>query len=79
MLLENNSYPLDGRVRREAKSLDTSGYQVTVISPKLDSQAWRETIDNIAVYRYPSPPEADSLLGYFWEYGYSMVATFIIS
>jgi glycosyltransferase involved in cell wall biosynthesis len=79
MLLENNSYPLDGRVRREAKSLDAWGYQVTVISPKQKNQVYQETIDNIAVYRYPSPPEADSLLGYLWEYGYSILATFIIS
>jgi glycosyltransferase involved in cell wall biosynthesis len=79
MLLENNNYPFDGRVRREAKSLNDYGYQVTVISPKLKSQAWRENIENITVYRYPSPPEADSLVGYLWEYGYSMLATFIIS
>lgn len=79
MLLENNPYPQDGRVRREAISLVSAGYQVSVICPARSGQPRHETISDVRVYRYPAPPEANGSLGYFWEYGYSMAATFVIS
>lgn len=79
MLLENNPYPQDGRVRREATTLASAGYQVSVISPKRTGQPWREIINDIYVYRFPAPPDADGFLGYLWEYGYAMVATFVLS
>ncbi|MCB0197562.1 MAG: glycosyltransferase family 4 protein [Anaerolineae bacterium] len=81
MLLENNAYPQDGRVRREATTLIAAGYQVSVISPKdiQIEQPWREIVDEVRVYRYPMPPAANGFLGYIWEYSYSMVAMFILS
>ena len=79
MLLENNPYPQDGRVRQEAQSLTKAGYRVTVISPRASEQPWHDTIDGVRVYRFPAPPEADGLLGYLWEYGYAMMALFLIS
>lgn len=79
MLLENNPYPQDGRVRREAISLTATGYQVMVIAPKVSNQPWREICQNVLVYRFPAPPEADGFLGYLWEYGYSMIATFSLT
>jgi len=79
MLLENNSYPQDSRVRQEATSLTTAGYKVTVISPKESDQRWHEDCNNIEVYRFPAPPEANGFLGYILEYGYSIVATFFFS
>ncbi len=33
MLLENNPYPKDVRVRQEAAALVAAGYQVTVVCP----------------------------------------------
>jgi len=79
MLLENNAYPQDGRVRREARTLVGAGHQVAVIAPAHPGQAWREVIDGVRVYRYPAPPPANGLVGYLIEYGYSMVAAFILS
>ena len=79
MLLENNPYPQDARVRREARTLAEAGYQVTVISPARPGQPWRETIDGVRAYRYPSLPEASSVVGYLFEYGYSAVAMFVLS
>ena len=79
MLLENNPYPQDGRVRREANALADAGYKVMVISPKRPKQPSREVINNIHVYRYPAPAEGDGLIGYLWEYGYSMAAAFYLS
>jgi glycosyltransferase involved in cell wall biosynthesis len=79
MLLENNPYPQDNRVYQEAIALADAGYQVSVICPMAPGQPWRETLDGVHVYRFPAPPTANGFLGYLWEYGYSMVATFIIS
>ena len=79
MLLENNSYPQDFRVRHEARALTDAGYEVTVISPARPGQPWRETIDGVHVYRYPAPPEASGVMGYLFEYGYSTAAMFILS
>jgi glycosyltransferase involved in cell wall biosynthesis len=36
-------------------------------------------LDGVAVYRYPAPPEARGVVGYVWEYGYSMAAMFLLS
>ncbi len=79
MLLENSDYPGDDRVRREARTLVESGYQVTVIAPSAHGLQWRETVDGVLVYRFPEPPNANGFWGYLWEYGYSMLATFSLS
>ena len=62
MLVENNCYPRDPRVRREAEALTRAGYRVSVISPARPRQRWRETIDGVHVYRFPAPPPALSLI-----------------
>lgn len=79
MLLENNSYPEDLRVRREAQSLVAAGYEVTVISPRGRGQSWRKVIDEVSVYRYNDPSHGNGFFGYLWEYGYSLVGTFYYS
>lgn len=79
MLLENNPYPEDARVRREAAALTESGYQVAIICPASKGQPMRETVNGVRVYRYPEPRAGDGLIGYLWEYGYSMLATFWLS
>lgn len=79
MLLENNPYPNDGRVRRESLSLTHAGHTVTVIAPRGAQQAWHEVIDGVAVYRFPAPPEVSGFMGYLFEYGYAMVAMFCLS
>ncbi|MEM7031899.1 MAG: glycosyltransferase family 4 protein [Chloroflexota bacterium] len=79
MIVENNSYPGDGRVRKEAQALTSAGYQVSVISPKDPNQSWREEINGVSVFRYPAPLEADGMFGYFWEYSVSLASAFILS
>jgi glycosyltransferase involved in cell wall biosynthesis len=79
MLLENNPYPQDDRVRRESVALIEAGYHVTVICPSGAGQPWREILNGVYVYRFPAPLAANGLLGYLWEYGYSTLAMLIIS
>ena len=79
MLLENCSYKSDDRVRQEARALAAAGHQVSVICPSVRGEPWREVVDGVRVYRFPARAAANGFLGYLWEYGYSMVATLIVS
>lgn len=79
MLLENNPYPQDGRVRREAMALVMAGYAVTVIAPGAKGQRLQERVDGVRVCRYRTPPESDGALGYVLEYGYALVAAVVLS
>ena len=79
MLVENNSYPGDTRVRREALALVDAGFNVTVIAPREIGQARRDVVDGVSVYRYPEPTERDSFWGFVWEFLYSTIAAFFVS
>lgn len=72
MLLENNPYPQDGRVRREATALTEAGYSVSVICPAAAGQPRRDTVNGVAVFRYPPPRDGDGLVGYVLEYGHAL-------
>lgn len=79
MLLENDRYPQDGRVRQEAESLVQAGHSVSVIAPRGRGQQPRESIAGVRVFRFPAPREAAGFLGYLWEYLYSVIVMFAIS
>ena len=79
MLLENNGYPGDTRVRREALALVEAGFQVSVIAPTEGKQPSKEMVDGVYVHRYPAPAEYDSILGFAWEFIYSTFAAFFVS
>ena len=79
MLLENTCFPRDARVSLEAATLVNAGYHVTVISPASPDQRWHEILDGVSVYRYPGPCSGGGVLGYVWEYGISIAATFLLS
>lgn len=79
MLVENNPYPFDVRVRREALALQKEGYKVAVISPRSKGRPFHEIIDGIAVYRFPYPPQGNGLVGYVIEFGYATFAMLLVS
>ena len=79
MLLENNAFPQDRRVAAEASALTQAGHRVTVIAPALRGQPWHEVANAITIYRYAAPVSIDGILGFVWEYTYSIVASFALS
>lgn len=79
MLLENQAYPQDHRVRREAVALARAGYRVSVVCPATQAQVRHEVVDGVRVYRFRSPVPANGFLGYLWEYGYSTAMSFFLS
>jgi glycosyltransferase involved in cell wall biosynthesis len=74
MLLGNNPYPADVRVRLEAITLVRAGYDVSVLCPRSPRQERRERIDGVEVYRYRSPVQPRGALGYATEYGTATIA-----
>ncbi|HEY1855272.1 MAG TPA: glycosyltransferase family 4 protein [Solirubrobacterales bacterium] len=68
MLLENNPYPQDVRVRSEATSLAAAGHRVTVIAPRAQGQGRRETIAGVEVVRFALPESPPTVAGYVLEY-----------
>ena len=79
LLVENNTYPFDVRVRREAQSLSQAGYQVVVICPHKKGQAYYEIADEIIIYRFPYPPQGNGFWGYVLEFGYATSAILALS
>jgi glycosyltransferase involved in cell wall biosynthesis len=79
LLVENNTYPFDFRVRREAQALRDAGYQVAIIAPRGTAQPWNEHIDGISVYRFPAPPGGVGVLGYAFEFGYATLAMLLLT
>ncbi|MFM2067288.1 MAG: hypothetical protein RLZZ584_2197, partial [Pseudomonadota bacterium] len=67
LLVENNGYPRDFRVRREAHALRDAGCRVSVICPREAGQPWHELDAAVAVYRYPAAPGGRGAAGYALE------------
>jgi glycosyltransferase involved in cell wall biosynthesis len=79
LLVENNSYPFDFRVRREAHALRDAGYQVSVIAPRGPAQPWIEDVEGISVYRFPAPPGGVGIISYAFEFGYATLVMLLLT
>jgi len=78
MLVENNTYANDTRVRQEAEALAGAGHRVSVICPGSPGTPFRQTLNDVHVYSYRQPRSGRNLAGYLWEYGYSMAVTLFL-
>ena len=76
VVLENNLFPIDTRVKPHVDCLRENGYAVTVISPAAKGFAWHETIDGVRVFRFPSLMAKKSAIGYLIEFA---IATFFLT
>jgi glycosyltransferase involved in cell wall biosynthesis len=75
MLLENNPYPQDVRVRSEAESLTRAGHHVTVVAPRARGQARHECVDGVDVSRFALlDGGARGARGFVAEYAVAAVA-----
>jgi glycosyltransferase involved in cell wall biosynthesis len=80
IIVENMAVPFDTRVWKEATSLQTNGYDVTVICPRTKgcSEPY-ELLEGVHIYRHPSAAEGNSPFGYLFEYGCALFFEFIYS
>ena len=80
MLLENNPYLRDTRVKREARTLVKNGYSVTVISPKLKGESYIEHDEaGVRLYQFPIFGWGKGARGYIVEFSYALIMMSILS
>jgi glycosyltransferase involved in cell wall biosynthesis len=72
MLLENQPYPADVRVRAEATSLRAAGHAVRVIAPRAAGEPARDLVDGVVVERYRLPAENSGAAGLLVEFVVAM-------
>jgi glycosyltransferase involved in cell wall biosynthesis len=61
LMLVENCYPADTRVRNEATTLSANGYHVTVIALRAPGERRRDLVDGVVVYRIPRLTVFDKL------------------
>lgn len=79
MLLANNPYPQDGRVRREARTLVEHGYRVTVVCPAQNGQRRHDIDGGVRIWRYRLPVTGQGAFGFVLEYLYVTLASLVLS
>jgi len=80
MIVENGPFVRDPRVRKEAMTLQSAGYKVSIICPAPSPKApWHEHIDGIAVYMFRPTTAGLRIWEYFLEYAYATLAICILS
>ena len=68
IIVENIPVPFDTRVWNEARSLQTNGYDVTVLCPRARGcSAPYELLEGVHIYRHPTAKEGNSPFGYLFE------------
>jgi glycosyltransferase involved in cell wall biosynthesis len=77
ILVENLPVPFDRRVWQEATTLQSHGWQVSIICPTGKGyETTRDVIDGIHIYRYRLRTEGSGALGYLSEYSSALWNTF---
>lgn len=80
LVVQNNSFPTDKRVAKEARSLKEAGYDVSVISPAFGSDsAGRNQWNGIDIYRYRHFEASGGLPGFVLEYANALIRIFSIA
>ncbi len=79
MLVANNSFPLDERVHKEARSLAEAGFQVAVICARAPGQPARDSWHGVRVYRYRKSFDPSTPAGYLYEVVHATLASLLLS
>lgn len=82
VLLENNPYHADVRVRPHTQALAEAGHAVTVLSPRRKGgrdNKWRENKDGIRHYRFPNPANGTGTLNYVVEFVYATAVLSVLT
>ncbi len=79
-IVENLPSPFDRRVWQEATTLNSAGYEISIICPKGKGyEKSYEVIDDIHIYRHSLPTEAEGAWGYLLEYSAALFWEFTLS
>ena len=69
-------YPQHTHVLKDARTLTEEGYEVDVISLRLEGQKSHEVIDGVNVHRLPMEKQRGGMLRYIFEYTCFFVLAF---
>ena len=72
VFIEDGSFIYDNRVRREVKTLEGAGYQVSVVCPRYPGEPWVEDVGSTRVYHYWKPSLGAGIFGHACEYACSL-------
>ena len=79
IVVQNLPAPFDRRVWLEAVTLSQAGCQVSVICPKMKGfTRSRERLEDIDIYRYALPIDAQGGLGFAAEFAWCFVMTALL-
>lgn len=79
IIIENLPAPFDRRVWQEATTLRNAGYMVSIACPTAKGYEKRyEVVEEIPIYRYNLPTEAEGAVGYLLEYSAALFWQFVI-
>lgn len=77
ILVENLPSPFDRRVWQEATTLRDAGYEVSIICPSGKGyESHYEVVEDVHIWRYDLPLEAEGAKGYLVEYSLALFHTF---
>jgi glycosyltransferase involved in cell wall biosynthesis len=79
IIVQNLPVPFDRRVWLECQALIAAGYQVTVVCPKGSGDPAYEVVDTVELHKYRPYAPGGSKLGFVAEYGYSLLATALLT
>jgi glycosyltransferase involved in cell wall biosynthesis len=80
IVVQNLPVPFDRRVWLEATTLTRNGYRVSVICPKMRGfHQGRETLEDIDIYRYTLPIDAQGKVGFVLEFLWCFLMTALLS
>jgi glycosyltransferase involved in cell wall biosynthesis len=80
IVVQNLPVPFDRRVWLEATTLTKAGYRVSVICPKMKGHnAGHEVLEDVDIYRYPLPLNAQGALGFIAEFVWCFAMTTVLS
>jgi glycosyltransferase involved in cell wall biosynthesis len=72
IFIEDGSFTFDNRVKREVKTLEGAGFQVSVICPRYPGERRAETVGKTHVYRYRKFSFGGPVIGHLCEYSCSL-------
>ena len=80
IIVQNLPVPFDRRVWLESTTLQRSGYDVSVICPKMKGfNESSETIEDVDIYRYAMPLDPEGRLGFIAENLLALIRTFLLT
>src|SRR5262245_35033585 len=79
IFIEDGSFTFDNRVKREVKTLEGAGFEVSVICPRYPGEKFASTAGRTRVYRYPKISLGGPVLGHVCEYASSLFFGWILA